>query len=98
MNGGVPHCCEALDTKEIAAAIAGFDFFGLSDAGAVLEEAASASLDDLSLDEAERIEMQLNERDWDVIPSDRTITDAFEEKAVLNSWRLRKANLIRLVG
>ena len=58
MNGGVPHCHEALDTNEIAAAIAGFDFFGLSDAGAVLEEDASASLDDLSLDEAERIEMQ----------------------------------------
>ncbi len=80
MNGGVPHCPEVLNTEEMAAAIAGFTYFGLNDAGAVLEEAASVSLDDVRLDEAERVELQLNERYWGLITSDQTIADAFKEK------------------
>ena len=58
---GVVHCLEVLSAKEIAVAIEGFRFLGLTDAGAVLNEAASASLDRLPLDEAERTETYLYE-------------------------------------
>lgn len=62
------------------AALEGFALFGLSDTGAVLEEAASVAFDRLPVNEAERIELQLNERYRELIPSDRTIAEAFEVK------------------
>ena len=71
MNGGVVHALECLSQAEISAAIAGFDYFGLTEAAKVLKEAP---------DESEETEERLNQLYWAAVPNDETLAHAFRVK------------------
>lgn len=71
MNGGVVHALECLSQAEISAAIAGFDYFGLTEAAKVLNEEPDAS---------EETEHRLNQLYWTAVPNDETLVHAFRVK------------------
>ncbi|WP_220433203.1 hypothetical protein [Cognatiluteimonas lumbrici] len=68
MNGGVTHALESLSQAEILAAVAGFEFFGLTDAARVFQQAPGDS------DEAEN---RLNQLYFAAVPTDEALADAF---------------------
>lgn len=61
MNGGVLHAVECLSTTELAAACAGFRYFGLHRVAAFLGEASRAVADGEDLEE---LEGNFNEQYW----------------------------------
>ena len=62
MNGGVVHALECLSQAELAAAVAGFDYFDLAEASRVFQQCP---------DETEETELRLNQLYWATVPSDR---------------------------
>ena len=73
MNGGVAHAIECLSKPELAAAIAGFNYFGLTDASRVFGERP-----DDSEDSEERLDMMYRA----AVPSEQTLTHAFRVKLI----------------
>lgn len=73
MNGGVIHALECLSHSEIAAAIAGFNFFGLIDAANVFEQ---------PLDDSRETEERLNLMYLAAVPNDDALVYAFRTKLV----------------
>ena len=73
MNGGVVHAMECLSQSEIAAAVAGFNFFGLTEASRVFEQIT---------DDSEATEERLNQMYWAAVPSDETLAHAFRVKLI----------------
>ena len=71
MNGGVVHALECLSQSEIAAAVAGFNYFGLTDASRVFEQLP---------DDSEETEERFNQMYWSAVPSDETLAHAFRVK------------------
>ena len=71
MNGGVVHALECLSQPEIAAAVAGFNYFGLAAAASVFEQLP---------DDTEETEERLNQLYWAAVPSDETLAHAFRVK------------------
>ena len=71
MNGGVVHALECLSQTELAAAIAGFKYFGLTEASRALEQAP---------DDSEETEERLNRLYFSAVPDDKTLTHAFRVK------------------
>ena len=73
MNGGVVHALQGLSQSEIAAAIAGFHYFGLTEASRVLEQLP---------DDSDETEGRLNQMYWAAVPSDETLAHAFRVKLI----------------
>ena len=71
MNGGIVHALECLSQSQIAAAVAGFNYFGLSEAAHVFEQLP---------DDTEETEERLNQQYCAVVPSDETLAHAFRVK------------------
>lgn len=71
MNGGVVHALECMNQSETYAAIAGFEFFGLTKAANVLRQLP---------DDTEETEERLNRMYWSAVPEDETLTHAFRIK------------------
>lgn len=71
MNGGVVHALECMSQHEVAAAVAGFNYFGLAEAARVFQQLPDGT------DETEK---RLNELYWAVVPSDETLAHAFRVK------------------
>lgn len=68
MNGGVVHALECLSHSQIASAVAGFNYFGLSDAARVLQQVP---------DDTEEAEERLNQLYRAAVPNDRTLAHAY---------------------
>ena len=68
MNGGVVHALECLSQPEIAAAVAGFNYFGLAEAARVFEQVT---------DDSEETEERLDQLYRTAVPSDETLAHAF---------------------
>jgi hypothetical protein len=82
MNGGLLHSVENHSQGQIEQAIAGYRYFGLDDAAAVVESVArrAASLDlDADDDSAERLEVHADESYAAVVPDDATLAASFEQ-------------------
>lgn len=73
MNGGVAHAIGCLSKSELAAAIAGFNYFGLTAASHVFQQAP---------DDSEETEERLNHMYWQAVPDDETLAHAFRIKLV----------------
>ena len=73
MNGGVVHALEGLSPAELAAAIAGFKYFGLTAAAHVFEQVP---------DDTEETEERLDQMYWQAVPSDDALVHAFRIKLV----------------
>ena len=73
MNGGVAHALECLSQAETSAAIAGFNYFGLTAASIVFEQRP-----DDSEDAQERLDMMYRA----AVPSDHVLVHAFRVKLV----------------
>jgi hypothetical protein len=71
MNGGVVHALESLSSPEVFAAIAGFNYFGLSAASNVLQQ---------SPDDSEETEERFNQMYWAAVPNDEAVAHAFRIK------------------
>jgi hypothetical protein len=71
MNGGVVHALESMSRCEIRAAIAGYTYFGLTQAAEVFKQVP---------DESEETEEHLNRMYWVAVPSDETLAHAFRVK------------------
>ena len=71
MNGGVAHALDCLSEEEVSAAIAGFNYFGLSAASNVFQQVP---------DDSEETEERLNRMYLEAVPSDDTIAHAFRIK------------------
>jgi hypothetical protein len=70
MNGGVDHALEVLSPAELAAASAGYRYFGFEQVAQLLEEAAT---------QPDREEERLNSAYWGEIPDDEAIAHAFRK-------------------
>lgn len=83
MNGGVLHGYEVRTEVEMAAAIAGYRYFGLDEAAAAVEwlvgEASGVDLDTDS-EAAERLEFEGDERYANAVPTDAALVAAFEHR------------------
>lgn len=82
MNGGLLHSIENHSRDQIERAIAGYRYFGLDDAAAVVESVArrAASIDlDADDDAAERLEVDADESYAAVVPDDSTLAASFEQ-------------------
>ena len=73
MNGGVAHAIESLSQAEIAAAIDGFNYFGLTDASHVFEQRP---------DDSEDVEERLNMMYRTAVPNDQILAHAFRVKLI----------------
>ena len=73
MNGGVAHALECLSESEIAAAVAGFTYFGLTEAAHMFQQIPDGS---------EETEDRLNRMYLAAVPSDETLARAFRIKLV----------------
>jgi hypothetical protein len=71
MNGGVAHALECLSQSEITAAVAGLNYFGLTEASYVFQQLSDGS---------EKTEERLNQMYWAAVPSDETLSHAFRIK------------------
>jgi hypothetical protein len=71
INGGVVHAFESMSRCEVTAAIAGYTYFGLTQAAHVFEQAP---------DESEETEERLNHMYRAAVPSDETLAHAFRVK------------------
>lgn len=71
MNGGVVHAMGCLTKSQLAAAVAGFNYFGLTAASLVFEQAP---------DDSEETEERLNRMYWRAVPNDETLAHAFRVK------------------
>jgi hypothetical protein len=80
MNGGVVHAVESLTTEERAAAVEGYRYFGLDAAARVLEDIARRFDGVLDDDEAERLEVEADERYASVVADDEVLANAFVEQ------------------
>jgi hypothetical protein len=81
MNGGVLHGYEICSEEQVAAALAGYGYFGLDEAvAAVAWLVAEASGVDLESDQdaAERLEVEGDERYARAVPTDAALFAAFE--------------------
>lgn len=76
MNGGVLHAAEMLSDEELAAAVAGYRFFGLEAIAALLCEARGLLGQEAELDEQESM---LDQRYAAVIPDDELLVQQFRE-------------------
>lgn len=74
MNGGVHHAIECLSAEELAAAVAGYSYFGLSSVGEVLTSAAHGSLSPWT----DASEHTANEAYWRLVPNDESLARAVE--------------------
>jgi hypothetical protein len=75
MNGGVVHALGCLSQSEIAAAIAGFEYFGLTRAADALKQTP---------DETEETEQRLDQLYWSAVPDDETLVDALRVKLLVS--------------
>jgi hypothetical protein len=83
MNGGVLDMVQQLPPEDLAAAVSGYQFFGLGRAGEVLEFVRDQlGEQDLLPGDAERLEIEADKRYADVLPDDRTLVRAFEARYV----------------
>jgi hypothetical protein len=73
MNGGVVHALECLTQSEVAAAIAGFSYFDLTEASRVFEQTP---------DDSEETEERLEQMYLAAVPNDETLVHAFRLKLV----------------
>lgn len=71
MNGGVVHAIGCLSQFELAAAVAGFNYFGLAEAAHVFQQLP---------DDTEETEERLNQLYWAAVPDDETLAHAFRVK------------------
>lgn len=71
MNGGVVHALECLTQPEVAAAVSGFNYFGLAEVARIFQELP---------DDTEETEERLNQLYWATVPSDETLVHAFRIK------------------
>ena len=81
MNGGLLHSVENHSHDQIERAIAGYRYFGLDDAAAVVESVArrAAAIDlDADDDAAERLEADADESYAAAVPDDSTLAASFE--------------------
>lgn len=78
MNGGLRHSVENHSPDELEQAVAGYRYFGLEDAAAVVESVArrAAAIDP---DVAERLEAEADDRYAAVVPDDSTLAARFEQ-------------------
>ena len=74
MNGGVHHATDCLSPEELAAAVSGYSYFGLSDAGDVLVAAAQGPLSPWT----DENEAEADRRYRELVPNDEAISNAFE--------------------
>jgi hypothetical protein len=80
MNGGVLHAHEGLSADQLARAVAGYRFFGLTETADLVEQVArrAADLDPDDFDAAEALELEGDERYNALVPRDETVVAAFE--------------------
>ena len=80
MNGGFLHACQGLEPDELARAVAGYRFFGLDEVADLAVEVArrAAELDPADHDAAERLEIESNQRFYELVPGDEAVARAFE--------------------
>ena len=71
INGGVVHALECLSQSELAAAVAGFNYFGLAGAAHVFQQLP---------DDTVETEERLNRLYWAAVPNDETLAHAFRVK------------------
>lgn len=83
MNGGVLHAVESLTADELAAAIDGYEYFGLRRPAAVLREiSARAGNRSFDLGAVEKLESEADERYAAVVSGDAALVTAFEARYV----------------
>ena len=75
MNGGVLHAVECLNTEQLAAAKAGYKYFGFFSIPELIANAERAINEGQDL---ESIEATLDKQYWAVIPDDGVLTTSFE--------------------
>ncbi|WP_310445914.1 hypothetical protein [Thiobacillus sp.] len=75
MNGGVLHSIECLTSEQLAAAKAGYKFFGFNEIVALIASAERAIREGKDLED---LEATLDQRYWMVIPDDDVLTKSFE--------------------
>ena len=82
MNGGLLHSVEGHAERDLDRGITSYEYFGLSDAAAVVawvrSEAARLDLD-ADVEAAEHVDFEANRRYADVVPDDSTLATRFEE-------------------
>ena len=74
MNNGLLHCVEVLSTKELAAAIDGYRYFGFNAVVDLIEKAR-----EVSPDEAAQMEAKFDRDYWD-LASDQQLLAQFKER------------------
>jgi len=74
MNGGVLNAVESLSPDELAAAQAGYSYFGFAGIATLIGSAHDALHQEQDLDE---LEPKLDQDYWVAIPDDRTLVKAF---------------------
>ena len=74
MNNGLLHCVEVLSTKELAAAIDGYRYFGLNVVVELIEKARA-----VSPDEADEVEARFDKEYSDLV-SDQQLLARFTER------------------
>jgi len=74
MNGGVEHAIVTLSPAEMAAAIAGFRFFGLTEIARLLEDVVQRGIEDEDQSEA------ADRRYGEILPDEDTIQDRFHAR------------------
>jgi hypothetical protein len=81
MNGGVLDAVESMPAQAITGAVSGFRFFGLDAAATVIEDVQSRLGEaEQSLEVAEQLESESDQRYGEAIPNDATIVEAFEAR------------------
>jgi hypothetical protein len=80
MSGGLLDAVEGVSATEVSDALAGFRYFGLDEAAAVLEwvVAQGSGVDADDIDAGRMLESQADERYGTVVPDDSVLTGAFE--------------------
>ena len=80
MNGGLVHACEGLEADELSRAVAGYRFFGLDEVADLVSAVAQrvADLDPADADAAERLEIDSDQRFYELVPDDESVARAFE--------------------
>ena len=74
-NGGVLHCLEVLDPREIASAVEGFRYFGLDPVADFFHYASETTISEVTGD----LENEFNERYW-ALADGRVLEDAFKRR------------------
>jgi hypothetical protein len=79
MNGGLVHAVEGLEADQFSRAVAGYRFFGLHEVADLAEDVARqlAAMDPDDREAAERLELETNDRFYELMGSEEPLVGAF---------------------